>query len=144
MQVSPIAPQTAENEAGVLARLNHFYVWGVKPAMQALRRTIADTAATDIPVLILGESGTGQGSSGVADSSTLESARRTIHQNSVPSFRAGPPADSAPIAGLTVRPFPALFEARFFWTTFANLNLPDNNNFLIFWPKATLCPANIH
>jgi len=60
MQVSPIAPQTAENEAGVLARLNHFYVWGVSPAMQALRRTIADTAATDIPVLILGESGTGK------------------------------------------------------------------------------------
>jgi len=60
MRVSPMDPQTAESDGGSLARLNHFYVWGVSPAMQALRRTVADTAATDIPVLVLGEGGTGK------------------------------------------------------------------------------------
>jgi two-component system response regulator AtoC len=60
MRVSPMDPQTAEADAGSVARVNHFYVWGVSPAMQALRRTVADTAATDIPVLVLGEGGTGK------------------------------------------------------------------------------------
>jgi len=99
MQVSPIAPQTAENEAGVLARLNHFYVWGVSPAMQALRRTIADTAATDIPVLILGESGTGKEVLALQIHRLSNRRDEPFIKNSVPSFRAGPPADSAPIAG---------------------------------------------
>ena len=60
MRVSPLDPQTAESDGGSLGRLNHFYVWGVSPAMQALRRTVADTAATDIPVLVLGEGGAGK------------------------------------------------------------------------------------
>jgi two-component system, NtrC family, response regulator AtoC len=60
MRVSPIDPQTAESDGGALVRLNHFYVWGISPAMQALRRTVADTAATDIPVLVLGEGGAGK------------------------------------------------------------------------------------
>ena len=60
MRVSPMDPQTAESDGGSLVRLNHFYVWGASPAMQAIRRTVADTAATDIPVLILGEGGAGK------------------------------------------------------------------------------------
>src|ERR1700693_1909565 len=60
MRVSPLDPQTDESDGGSLVRLNHFYVWGVSPAMQTLRRTVADTAATDIPVLILGEGGVGK------------------------------------------------------------------------------------
>ena len=60
MRVSPMAPQIAESDGGPVVRLNHFYVWGVSPAMQALRRTVGDTAATDIPVLVLGEGGAGK------------------------------------------------------------------------------------
>jgi two-component system response regulator AtoC len=60
MRVSPLDPQTAESDSGGLVRPSQFYVWGVSPAMQALRRTVADTAATDIPVLVIGESGAGK------------------------------------------------------------------------------------
>jgi two-component system, NtrC family, response regulator AtoC len=60
MRVSPVDPQTAESGGGSLIRLNHFYVWGISTAMQAIRRTVTDTAATDIPVLVLGEGGTGK------------------------------------------------------------------------------------
>jgi two-component system response regulator AtoC len=60
MRVSPVDPQIAESDGGSQVRLNHFYVWGVSAAMQAIRRTVADTATTDIPVLILGEGGTGK------------------------------------------------------------------------------------
>jgi two-component system, NtrC family, response regulator AtoC len=60
MRVSPMDPQSVDTDGGAVIRLNHFYVWGVSPAMQAIRRTVADTAATDIPVLILGEGGTGK------------------------------------------------------------------------------------
>jgi len=60
MRVSPLDPQAVESDGGVLVRLNHFHAWGVSPAMQALRRTVADTAATDIPVLVLGEGGVGK------------------------------------------------------------------------------------
>jgi two-component system response regulator AtoC len=60
MRVSPLDPQSVESDEGVLVRQNHFYAWGVSPAMQGLRRTVTDTAATDIPVLVLGESGVGK------------------------------------------------------------------------------------
>ncbi len=60
MRVSPLDPQSVESDEGVLIRQNHFYAWGVSPAMQALRRTVTDTAPTDIPVLVLGESGVGK------------------------------------------------------------------------------------
>jgi len=60
MRLSPIDPQTIENDVGVTLRVNNFFVWGVSPAMVALRRTVSDTASTDIPVLVLGESGAGK------------------------------------------------------------------------------------
>src|ERR1700752_2051857 len=40
--------------------LGQHFVHGVSPAMRALERTIADIAPTDIPVLLVGESGTGK------------------------------------------------------------------------------------
>jgi two-component system response regulator AtoC len=60
MRVSPVTAQAAETDSGTLVRLDPFFVWGVSPAMQVLRRIVADTAATDIPVLVLGESGAGK------------------------------------------------------------------------------------
>ena len=39
----------------------HAFVPSSNPAMRALERTMADIAATDMPVLVLGESGTGKG-----------------------------------------------------------------------------------
>lgn len=35
-------------------------LWGMSPAMQALRRMVTDTASKDIPIVIIGESGTGK------------------------------------------------------------------------------------
>lgn len=40
---------------------DHAFVPSSNPAMRALERTMADIAATDMPVLVLGESGTGKG-----------------------------------------------------------------------------------
>jgi len=40
---------------------DHSYVSSSNAAMRALERTMADIAATDMPVLVLGESGTGKG-----------------------------------------------------------------------------------
>jgi two-component system response regulator AtoC len=44
----------------VCAGLNEYFVPGVSPSMHALERTIADIAPTDIPVLLVGGSGTGK------------------------------------------------------------------------------------
>jgi two-component system, NtrC family, response regulator AtoC len=40
---------------------DHYFVLGTSSYMQGIQRTVLDIAATDIPVLILGESGTGKG-----------------------------------------------------------------------------------
>ncbi len=47
----PLAPQGAENQV---------YVEAVSSAMRSIEQVIADIAPTDIPVLLLGESGTGK------------------------------------------------------------------------------------
>jgi two-component system response regulator AtoC len=57
--------QTDENQMSVgaptgCAGLNEYFVPGVSPSMCALERTIADIAPTDIPVLLVGGSGTGK------------------------------------------------------------------------------------
>jgi two-component system response regulator AtoC len=44
----------------ICAGLNEYFVSGVSPSMRALERTIADIAPTDIPVLLVGGSGTGK------------------------------------------------------------------------------------
>jgi len=41
-------------------RTYQYFVRGTSPAMRALDRTIADIASTDIPVLLVGDSGTGK------------------------------------------------------------------------------------
>jgi two-component system response regulator AtoC len=46
--------------AAASANPGRFFVHGVSPAMQALERTVANIAPTDIPVLLAGESGTGK------------------------------------------------------------------------------------
>lgn len=46
---------------GLPANGDHAFVPSRNPAMHALERTMADIAATDMPVLVLGESGTGKG-----------------------------------------------------------------------------------
>jgi two-component system response regulator AtoC len=48
---SPLAPQGVEN---------HVYVEAVSSGMRSIEQVIADIAPTDIPVLLLGESGTGK------------------------------------------------------------------------------------
>jgi two-component system, NtrC family, response regulator AtoC len=58
MQASP--QQLTQNGAEQSLASNQFFVWGASPAMKALHRVAADTAATDIPVLLIGESGTGK------------------------------------------------------------------------------------
>ena len=42
------------------ARTDQYFVHGASPAMRALERTIVDIASTDIPVLLVGDSGTGK------------------------------------------------------------------------------------
>jgi two-component system response regulator AtoC len=44
----------------VRAGLNQYFVRGVSPSMRALERSIVDIAPTDIPVLLVGESGAGK------------------------------------------------------------------------------------
>ncbi len=41
-------------------RANHYFVHGTSPAMRALERTLGDIASTDIPILLVGDSGTGK------------------------------------------------------------------------------------
>src|ERR1700720_4497104 len=41
-------------------RTDQYFVPGASPSMRALERTIADIAPTDIPVLLVGGSGTGK------------------------------------------------------------------------------------
>lgn len=54
-------PDTA-NESHSLVSLNGtFFVSAVSAAMRQVERTVSDIAATDLPVLISGESGTGKG-----------------------------------------------------------------------------------
>ena len=49
-----------ENSIAVEASDSGHFVSGVSPAMRALERVIADIATTDIPVLLVGEGGTGK------------------------------------------------------------------------------------
>lgn len=58
--MSPMDPIATEREPVPSTRLGQFFVWGASPTMQAMRQVVADTAATDIPLLIIGESGTGK------------------------------------------------------------------------------------
>src|ERR1700739_2541546 len=41
-------------------RADHYFVRGLSPAMRALERTLVDIASTDIPILLVGESGAGK------------------------------------------------------------------------------------
>ena len=57
--------QTDENlisvgSAGARSGLDQYYVQGGSPAIHALERTISDIAPTEIPVLLIGESGRGK------------------------------------------------------------------------------------
>ncbi len=59
-------PQAPDPKAGSRSTVlpsngDHAFVPSSSPAMRALERTMADIAATDMPVLVLGESGTGKG-----------------------------------------------------------------------------------
>jgi two-component system, NtrC family, response regulator AtoC len=56
MQARPENVQAQAGEAGTLVNV----YWGVSAAMQTLRRIAQDTAATDIPVLLVGETGAGK------------------------------------------------------------------------------------
>jgi two-component system response regulator AtoC len=58
--VSSLDPLTAERDGLVPISPGSLFVWGNSASMQALRRVVADTASTDIPVLLIGESGTGK------------------------------------------------------------------------------------
>jgi two-component system, NtrC family, response regulator AtoC len=51
------------------------FVRGVSPAMRSLERVIADVAPTDVPILLVGESGTGK------DAVALEVHRRSSNSN---------------------------------------------------------------
>jgi two-component system response regulator AtoC len=56
-------------------RADQYFVHGASPAMRALERTIADIASTDIPVLLVGECGTGK------ELAALEIHRLSRHVN---------------------------------------------------------------
>jgi two-component system response regulator AtoC len=60
MPVSSLDPLTAERDGRFPLPQNGLFVWGSSASMLALRRVVADTASTDIPVLLIGESGTGK------------------------------------------------------------------------------------
>jgi two-component system, NtrC family, response regulator AtoC len=67
MQVGPEGVQPQAGEVGT--SLNVY--WGRSAAMQTLRRIVQDTAATDIPVLLVGETGAGK-----------EALARYVHERS--------------------------------------------------------------
>jgi DNA-binding NtrC family response regulator len=55
-----IAEKTESGAAEAAVSSNHTFVSGASPAMRTLERAIVDIAPTNIPVLLLGESGTGK------------------------------------------------------------------------------------
>ena len=56
------APGVTNGGAAMLATNgDHFFVPSVSPGMRSLERTVMDIAVTEMPVLIIGESGTGKG-----------------------------------------------------------------------------------
>ncbi len=59
----PKAPEPLDGNraSSVPTNGDHIFVPSMNPAMRALERTMADIAATDMPVLVIGESGTGKG-----------------------------------------------------------------------------------
>ncbi len=61
--MEPKAPyQTGgSGTASLFSNGDHPFVPSTNPVMRALERTMADIAATDMPVLVIGESGTGKG-----------------------------------------------------------------------------------
>ena len=61
MQLNAPDAQGGGRSAAPPTNGDHVFVPSVNPAMRALERTMADIAATDMPVLVLGESGTGKG-----------------------------------------------------------------------------------
>ncbi|MBZ5647047.1 MAG: sigma 54-interacting transcriptional regulator [Acidobacteriia bacterium] len=54
-------PMGGNRTASLPSNGDHHFVPSTTPAMRALERTMADIAATDMPVLVIGESGTGKG-----------------------------------------------------------------------------------
>ena len=54
-------PKGGHRPAALPSNGDHAFVPSSSPAMCALERTMADIATTDMPVLVLGESGTGKG-----------------------------------------------------------------------------------
>ena len=61
MQSKAPEPMGGHKGTALPANGDHPFVPSSSPAMHALERTMADIAATDMPVLVLGESGTGKG-----------------------------------------------------------------------------------
>ena len=55
-------PMALGMEAGIAGHdpENHFYVEAVSPAMRPIERVMADIGPTDVPVLLVGENGTGK------------------------------------------------------------------------------------
>lgn len=60
LQAQPSEPMTTSPITSIPVEKNHFVVRGVSPTMQALERIVADIAPTDIPILLVGEGGTGK------------------------------------------------------------------------------------
>ena len=61
MQSKAPDPKGGSRAAALPSNGDHAFVPSSNPSMCALERTMADIAATDMPVLVLGESGTGKG-----------------------------------------------------------------------------------
>jgi len=61
MQPKAPDPTGGSGTASLPSNGDHHFVPSTNPAMRALERTMADIAATDMPVLVIGESGTGKG-----------------------------------------------------------------------------------
>jgi len=60
--MQPKAPESTMNQgvAGTCENASHFSVEPVSPAMRAFKKVILNIAPTDIPILLLGENGTGK------------------------------------------------------------------------------------
>ena len=58
---SETPPLVVSEPNGIATTDEHAFVASASPAMRTLERTVQDIACTDMPVLIIGESGTGKG-----------------------------------------------------------------------------------
>ena len=58
---SETPPLVVSETSALAANDEHMFVATVSPAMRTVERTVHDIASTDMPVLIIGESGTGKG-----------------------------------------------------------------------------------